>query len=50
MSTYGDRSLRALRPHTWNFIPENIESTTSKIILLSKISSGLNANISCTSS
>ena len=31
-SNYGDRSLRALGPHTWNPLPENIKSTTSLII------------------
>ena len=29
-SNYGDRSLRALGTHTWNSLPENIKSTTSK--------------------
>ena len=31
-SNYGDRSLRALGPHTWNPLPENIKSTTSLIM------------------
>ena len=32
-SNYGDRGHRALGPHTWNSIPENIKSTTFIIIL-----------------
>ena len=31
-SSYSDRSLRVLGPHTWNSLPENIKSTTSVII------------------
>ena len=29
---YDERSLRALGPHTWNSLPENIKSSTSIII------------------
>ena len=32
ISNYGDRSVRALAPHTWNPLPENIKSTTPAII------------------
>ena len=28
-SSYGDKSLRALGPHIWNSLPENIKSTNS---------------------
>ena len=28
-SNYGDRNLRALGPHTWKYLQENIKSTTS---------------------
>ena len=31
-STYGDKSLRALGPHTWNSLPENIKSTASLFV------------------
>ena len=30
---YGDKSLRALRPHTWDSLKENIKSATSIILL-----------------
>ena len=29
---YGDKSLRALRPHTWDSLTENIKSATSIIL------------------
>ena len=46
-SNYGGRSLRALGPQTWNFLPENIKSTTSMIIFKDFIKDWLGSKCKC---
>ena len=46
-SNYGDRSLRALGPHTWNSLPGNIKSATSIIIFKSFIKNWLGPKCKC---
>ena len=48
-SNYGDRTLRAIRPHTWNSLPESFKSITSIIIFKDFVKNWFEPKCKCAS-